>query len=258
MNAAEKSTGIALVKIAPGRRAKFWPECLAGKYICVGWDEVGDLRKYRSKSEFQRTFEKKYRRSLYHGRLSVTRRKANEVWALTKLRPGDKIVANKGCTQVLAVGIVNRPGYAWRPKTRHGDHCHTVSVKWDTSFRKTIPAQPWNQTVVEVLYKVFKAITGHRTPPLSSIRLLAEDAGDNVESKRHLDASRAESRAKKIIEEEMERRAGFQPNPEIRRAVELHAMARAAKEFTSRGFKVKDVSRRKSFDLLCTRRGETK
>ena len=60
------------------------------------------------------------------------------------------------------------------------------------------------------------------------------------------------------VEEEIERSAGFQPNSKIRRAVELHAMGRAGKEFKNRGYQVKDVSQNRPYDLLCHKSDEVK
>lgn len=60
------------------------------------------------------------------------------------------------------------------------------------------------------------------------------------------------------LEEEIERRAGFQPNSNIRKAVELHAMRRAEVEFQKRGYKVTDVSAKKPYDLYCEKNGECK
>lgn len=60
------------------------------------------------------------------------------------------------------------------------------------------------------------------------------------------------------VELEVERSAGFQPNSKIRKAIELHAMGRAQKEFGSRGYEVKDVSRKEPYDLRCTKAQEVK
>jgi hypothetical protein len=60
------------------------------------------------------------------------------------------------------------------------------------------------------------------------------------------------------VELEIERSAGFQPNSKIRKAVELHAMCRAQKEFESRGYQVKDVSKTEPYDLRCTKANELK
>ena len=60
------------------------------------------------------------------------------------------------------------------------------------------------------------------------------------------------------VESEIERSAGFQPNSKVRRAVELHAMIRAQKEFESRGYEVKDVSKKEPYDLRCSKSNEVK
>lgn len=32
--------------IAPGEQGEFWTECRDGDFICIGWDELGDLSAY--------------------------------------------------------------------------------------------------------------------------------------------------------------------------------------------------------------------
>lgn len=46
---------------------------------------------------------------------------------------------------------------------------------------------------------------------------------------------------------------GFRANAEERRAIEVHGMKRATKYFKGQGFAVEDVSRRRSYDLHCTK-----
>jgi hypothetical protein len=58
------------------------------------------------------------------------------------------------------------------------------------------------------------------------------------------------------LEEEIERKAGFQPNSKIRKVVELHAMRRAELELQRKGYKVEDVSAKKPYDLLCEQKGK--
>lgn len=83
-----------IVKIAPGEDARFWEECCAGGYICVGWDEVGDLRDFESKDSFRASFDQVYA-SVYNNHRPTLTKKANELWILVELEPGDIIVANK-------------------------------------------------------------------------------------------------------------------------------------------------------------------
>jgi 5-methylcytosine-specific restriction protein B len=72
------------VKIAPGPRADKWSECLAGEYICVGWDEVGDLSLFETEEEFRVAFTESQATS----NRSLTTRKARELWRLTQLAAG--------------------------------------------------------------------------------------------------------------------------------------------------------------------------
>lgn len=60
------------------------------------------------------------------------------------------------------------------------------------------------------------------------------------------------------LAEEIERKAGFQPNSKIRKAVELHAMRLAEAEFQKRGYEVKDVSAKKPYDLHCEKKSKCK
>jgi hypothetical protein len=154
-----------LVKIAPGAKGKFWPDCLEGGYICVGWDDIGDLRQYESKEAFRAAFREHYSAE-YNGQESTISRKANEVWTLRELQFGDRVVANRGTSEVLAVGTVMEPGYEWRPD--RSEFRHTVRVEWDTSVAKVIPPQKsWaTVTVAPVSAELYNLITGSSpTPP---------------------------------------------------------------------------------------------
>jgi hypothetical protein len=136
-----------IVKIAPGEQGRFWDECLHGGYICIGWDEVGDLNQYPSKEEYQAQFAKLFG-PVYKNNASATSAKANEVWTLRELRPGDIIVANRGMSELLGYGEVVEPGYQWRPD--RDSHKHTVNVRWDSSVARQIPEQRhWAMTTVE-------------------------------------------------------------------------------------------------------------
>ena len=143
-----------VLKIAPGEKARFWDDCLREGYICVGWDEVGDLSQFESKEAFRARFEEAYP---YNGLLAQARRKGNELWKLSELEPGDIVVANRGIGRVLAVGEVVQPGYRWadeRPEYRH-----TVAVKWDTAYEQDVePQRRWATvtvaTVADTLLKI--------------------------------------------------------------------------------------------------------
>jgi hypothetical protein len=83
---------------------------------------------------------------------------------------------------------------------------------------------------------------------------------DNYENENLLLNPQAEAAPDVVqtVEVEIERSAGFQPNPKIRKAVELYAMDKAEKEFRNRGYEVKDVSQKRPYDLLCSKSTELK
>lgn len=158
---ADPREQVAIVKIAPGEGAMYWQECLAGGYICVGWDEVGDLRAFEDKAEFRATFNQTFQAS--YTTQSKRSEKANELWTLRELEPGDVVIANHGQGRVLAVGQVVEPGYQWseRPMYRH-----TVRVKWDTHYAQTLatPVKSWaTRTVAKVPVELYQQIIGARS-----------------------------------------------------------------------------------------------
>jgi 5-methylcytosine-specific restriction enzyme B len=144
-------------KIAPGELGKYWPDCDQHSYICVGWDDLGDLTQYETKEEFREAFRGYYP---YNGVERQVSRKANELWTLMELQPGDTVIANRGTTEVLAIGTVNDEGYVWRPE--RPEYRHTVGIDWDTSQAKKITAvKGWATTTVsKVPATVWRQITG--------------------------------------------------------------------------------------------------
>ena len=161
-----------IVKIAPGEDAKYWEECLAGGYICVqeaNWDEIGDLRDYESEESFIVDFVK--HNPQYTSR-TLANKKAQELWMLRELEAGDLIVANKGTSHVLAVGIVKDPGYKWNPE--RAEAWHTVEVDWDTSVEGEIePQQRWESvTVAKVSRELYQKIITRKLPTTPNVTRL--------------------------------------------------------------------------------------
>lgn len=153
-----------ILKVAPGENAKYWDECLAGGYICIGWENVGDLSEYGSEEEFRAAFEEAYSAE-YKGKKSKISAKANEVWRLYQLKPGDLVVANKGTKEVLGVGTVTQEGYRWRDERTAFQH--TVSVDWDTGYAQTLarPQKSWGTvTVARVSAELWKSLQLPDTP----------------------------------------------------------------------------------------------
>lgn len=171
-----------IVKIAPGEDAKYWQDCLDGGYICVGWDEVGDLTTFESKDAFKQRFEQEFGARYNKAKLT---QKSNELWTLRELEPGDIIVANKGTSRVLAIGEVGDSGYEYR--TDRPEYLHTVSVEWDTSYDTDIPTQKkWAfVTVAKVPTDLYETIVNKRPGRETSVPFdpFYEEIGEALERK---------------------------------------------------------------------------
>jgi hypothetical protein len=150
-----------VVKIAPGKRAKYWNDCLENAHICVGWGDVGNLRNFSSEDELRAAVDREQYDGQAPGPASNT---ASQLWTLRNLSFGDKVIANKGNSIVLRVGTVTGP-YRWNAKHHYP---HTVPVDWGTSRepRKISRQKDWNNNTVadDISPALFKLLTGKRLP----------------------------------------------------------------------------------------------
>ncbi|MEU6288576.1 AAA family ATPase [Streptomyces sp. NPDC046988] len=139
-------------KIAPGERARLWDDCLANRRIRVGWDEVGSLGQYESDQELKEALDRYWPQSA-GGNLRLAR----QLLAFRDLEPGDRIVANRGKSEVLAVGTVAE-GYSFDPDV--AEHQHTVGVDWDTSYAQFFdsPRHAWQVTFAKVPAALWREI----------------------------------------------------------------------------------------------------
>lgn len=91
---------------APGKNANMWEEFLNDGEMGLGWDKLGDLKKFNSKIEIKEALLMSYQ-----GEGS----KMNDVSAnddfLNKMQIGDVIIAKKGRSAYLGYGVVNSEYY---------------------------------------------------------------------------------------------------------------------------------------------------
>ena len=142
---SDPRVGKRIVKVAPGNNAEFWDACRDGGYICVGWDQVGDLKQFESQEEFRQAFGNAY--PDYSP--SKASAKANELWRLMELQPGDIVIANQGTERIVGIGEVVEPAYIWRPDRDGPWAYHTVAVNWEDRQAWAIdPVKKWAMTTV--------------------------------------------------------------------------------------------------------------
>lgn len=162
-------------KIAPGERGRLWEECVDGGYICVGWDEIGDLSLFTTEDDYASAFADEFS-GLYNGSKSAVTRKSKELWRLTEIAEGDQIVANRGPSEVLGVGTVTSAAYQWRPE--RSEYRHTVNVKWDLDVHHQLaePVKRWTTTTIT---RIPSTIIDKILNPGSKPQVLEPDESDD-------------------------------------------------------------------------------
>ncbi|MFI1681742.1 AAA family ATPase [Streptomyces sp. NPDC020607] len=149
-------------KIAPGERASLWDDCLANRRIRIAWDEVGSLGQYESDQELKDALDQYWPQST-GGNLRLAR----QLLAFRDLEPGDVIVANRGKSEVLAVGTIAE-GYSFAPDLE--THRHTMGVSWDSSYAQLFdtPRHAWQQTFAKVPAGLWREIRQGRKTALTA------------------------------------------------------------------------------------------
>ncbi|MGW5663276.1 AAA family ATPase [Streptomyces sp. NPDC003758] len=142
-------------KIAPGERGRMWEECRDGGFICVAWDELGDLGQYQSDTELKQALDAHWPRSS-GGSLTLARR----LLAFRDLETGDRIVANRGVDEVLATGTVDG---SYRFDADRPEFQHMVSVTWEVSHAQKLakPQHGWRSTFAKVDPALFAKFIAH-------------------------------------------------------------------------------------------------
>ncbi|MEU2490025.1 AAA family ATPase [Streptomyces sp. NPDC007883] len=144
-------------KIAPGERGRLWDECREGGFVCVGWDELGDLALYQSDTDLKQALDARWPGSS-GGSLTTARR----LLAFRDLETGDRIVANRGIDEVLATGTV-AGNYQFLPD--RPEYQHVVPVNWDLSHAQKLstPQRGWRSTFARVDPTTFARFTAQRS-----------------------------------------------------------------------------------------------
>lgn len=138
-----------------GATESIWQYMLDGKYVAIGWDELGNLSKLRTaedaRDEIRKLLEQKY-----PGDPKVVSRKAGEIrnflTQISEEGDGDIVVAADGDT-VLAIGRVIGP-YRFENSAPTGAP-HRREVAWLSTARWKMPKSEGLQTTVFPLKKYF-------------------------------------------------------------------------------------------------------
>ena len=135
-------------KIAPGENAWQWPDCQHDNFIGIGWEDLGDLSGL-SREQFE-----EQRAAAFERHDGWTKDAVEQVWRFAQIKVGDRIVANRGTTEVLGIGTVTGP-YFYLSGERYS---HRLPVHWDAVGLRRVSEGGWRKTLIELDRAKFEAI----------------------------------------------------------------------------------------------------
>ncbi|MCY1015603.1 AAA family ATPase [Pyxidicoccus sp. MSG2] len=132
---APQPTGRQVWLIAPGPRADHWEEFYRDGIVAIGWDDLGDLRRYPDLDSIKDALRKK------GGDDAVEpRHDALACWEFAQvIRPGDVVFAKKGRHLIVGYGVVESD---YRYDTTRRDYNSVRKVKWLWSGEKQPRERP--------------------------------------------------------------------------------------------------------------------
>lgn len=121
---------------SPGENASEWSDCTEDGFMCIGWDELGDLRKYKSREEMR--YEVKKQRSKDGSAVNDSL----AVWQFSReMKPGDVVFAKKGMYKIIGRGIVESD-YIYDKNRSHYKNIRRVRWtnvgEWETSGKNVM------------------------------------------------------------------------------------------------------------------------
>lgn len=138
-------------KIEPGQQGRLWEGCRDGQYVAMGWPEMGDLRGLQRKE-----FDEKAAQ-LISRHEEWTKADLEQLWKFARhVKEGDRIVANRGTTEVLGIGTVTGPYYFVEGE----EYGHRLPVEWDDVTPRRVDRPGWQRPLIKLTREDFEEIAG--------------------------------------------------------------------------------------------------
>jgi MoxR-like ATPase len=147
-------------KIAPGEQGHLWAQWRDGEFIAIGWGELGDI------SGLSHTAFGERCDALLAKHPNWTRSRLDQVWRFAHIAEGDRVVANRGTTEVLGIGTVTGP-YEFVEGVPYG---HRLPVRWDDAQPRSVNQGGWRKTLIELDEATFNEIAGSKIGSGNSAR----------------------------------------------------------------------------------------
>ena len=110
-------------QIAPGEAARLWDDFKHNSIVAVGWRELNAGLRGMSRGEIEKHYVKAYpEHNTRKRKIGLT-----QLWNFINLKPGDKIITNRGKSGLLGLAVVTGE-YAFEPERT--EYKHTVPVEY--------------------------------------------------------------------------------------------------------------------------------
>jgi 5-methylcytosine-specific restriction protein B len=127
---------------APGEQSRKWNEVLEKGIMCIGWDNLGDLKEYSSKEDIREKLrEQKKNNKSYTMSVLATWQFAYE------LKPGDVVFVKKGKTKLIGRGVIRSD---YRYEMERDEYKHVRDVQWTHQGEWEYPGYAAIKTLTEI------------------------------------------------------------------------------------------------------------
>jgi len=107
---------------APGEQAVYWDEYYQDGIMGLGWNKIGDLRKYRKQQDLVAPLKQHY------GDETSQKNSADMLYSFAhEMKPGDIVFAKKGRSLIVGRGVVTSDYYY---DSNRDNHPHLRKVNW--------------------------------------------------------------------------------------------------------------------------------
>ena len=118
-------------EFAPGSGAMYWDDFYRDGIAALGWNEVSDLRQFKSREEITAAIKLEINPS------TEPRNDSLALWQwVDEVRPGDTILAKKGRRTIIGIGVIDSE-YEYHPERT--DYHHVRRVKWEKKGLWNLP-----------------------------------------------------------------------------------------------------------------------
>lgn len=109
-------------QIAPGKRAKFWDDCKSKNIIRIGWNELPNITHIQNEAELK---------DICNQHLPNQSKISFNMLAdfIFNVKAGDYVVANKGKSAIMGVGIVDEDD-SLKYNSNYNQHRHYKKINW--------------------------------------------------------------------------------------------------------------------------------